>query len=109
MERISREIKQADSINTISSTDLKLNTKDEAGADKTVEFLLSGSDVQILENDVLTGNLNPESVSVSSLDFTEITTTKSKAVKIILTVSSENDLLNRNEVFYDTVVLRGSY
>ena len=108
MERISREIRASYGISSISANDLILN-KDDAGANKTVEFLLSGSDVQFLEDAVLTGNLNAPNIEVTGLSFTQITTAKSKAVKIILTVQSNNDVLNRTRDFYDTVVLRGSY
>jgi type II secretory pathway pseudopilin PulG len=109
MERISREIRKARSINTISASDLKINTTDDAGVSKTVEFLLSGSNVQLLENSVLTGNLNTPNITVTALTFTQITTTAGVAVKIFLTISSNNDTLARSVDFYDTVVLRGSY
>ena len=109
MERISREIRQASNINTISGTDLKLDTQDDAGIAKTVEFLLSGSDVQLLENDLLTGNLNTPNIAITGLTFTQITMTKGKAVKVLLTLKSTNDVSATNISYYDTVVLRGSY
>lgn len=109
MERISREIKQASNIALINTTNLKLNTKDSAGTDKTIEFLLSGSDIQLLEDDVLIGNLNTGSMNVMALSFTRIITPKSDGVKIFLTVKSSNDVLARNRDFYDTVILRGGY
>ncbi len=109
MERISREVRQAYNISSISASDLKLNTTDDAGANKTVEFLLSGSNIQLLENNVLTGNLNTPNITVTNLTFTPITTVKGKAVKISLTLKSNNDTLSRLQDFYDTIVLRGSY
>ncbi len=109
MERISREVRQANSINAISSSDLKLNTKDEAGNAKTVRFLLSSSNVEFYENDVLTGNLNSPTIAVTALSFTQITTPQANAVKITLSVKSTRDLLARVKDFYDTVVLRGDY
>ncbi len=109
MEKISREIKQANGINTISASSLKLNTKDDAGADKTVTFSLSSGNIQFSENDVLTGNLNSPKITVSSLIFTEITTTSGKAIKVFLTLGSSNDSLARAYDFYDTIVLRGGY
>lgn len=109
MERISREIRASYDISSISASDLNLNTKDDAGANKTVEFLLSGSNIQFLENSVLTGNLNTPNIVVTGLTFTQVTTVKGKAVKILLTVKSNNDKLNRTQDFYDTVVLRGDY
>ncbi|MFH1608746.1 MAG: hypothetical protein ABH951_01855 [Patescibacteria group bacterium] len=109
LEKVSREVRQAYAINSISENDLKLNTKDDAGVNKTVRFVLSGNDVQYFENDVLTGNLNPNNVSVSELTFTQIITVEGSAVKITLTISSTNDSLGRTADFYDTVVLRGDY
>ena len=109
MERISREIRQANGINSISTSDLKLNTKDDAGVAKTVEFVLSSSNVRLLENDALTGNLNTQNITVANISFTQINTAKGTAVKIFLTIRSNHDLSNRNQDFYDTVVLRGDY
>jgi len=109
MERISHEIRQAYGINSIGAGDLKLNTKDDAGNNKTVEFLLSGSNVRFLENDIFTGNLNNQNITVTGLTFTQINTLKGTAVKIFLTIRSSHDSLNRVEDFYDTVVLRGDY
>ncbi|MEO5635260.1 MAG: type II secretion system protein [Candidatus Paceibacterota bacterium] len=109
MERISREIRGSYGINFISGTDLVLNTKDVAGANKTEEFVLSGHDIRFLENGTLTGNLNTPNIYVTALTFTQITTTTGKAVKVVLTVKSTNDALGRTENFYDTIVLRDSY
>jgi len=109
MERISREIRQAYDINSISPSDLKLNTKDIYGSNKIVEFLLSSSNVQLLENNIFIGNLNTPKIVVTGITFTQITTAKGKAVKIILTIKSANDTLGRTQDFYDTIVLRGDY
>ena len=109
LERVAREVRKANGINTISASDLKINTIDDAGTSKTVEFLLTGSNVQLLENNVLTGNLNSPKISVTSLSFTQITTTSSSAIKISLALQSSNDALGRTVNYYDTVVLRGGY
>ncbi|MBI2627594.1 hypothetical protein HYW72_01540 [Candidatus Nomurabacteria bacterium] len=109
MERMSREIRQAYDISSIGANNLKLNTKDDAGANKTIEFLLSGFNLQLLENNIFTGNLNAPNIAVTVLAFSQITTVKGKAVKIFLTVKSNNDALNRTFDFYDTIVLRGAY
>ncbi len=109
IERISRETRQAYGVNSISSSDLKLDTTDDAGVNKTVRFVLSGTDVQFYENDILTGNLNTTNIQVTALSFTQITTTKGKAIKMTLSVKSTRDSLSRVETYYDTVSLRGSY
>ena len=109
MEKMSREIRQAYDISSMSGSDLNLNSTDSGGASKTVEFLLSGSNLQLIEDSVLTGNLNTPNIVVTGLTFTQITTNKGKAVKILLSVRTSNDALNRTVDFYDTIVLRGDY
>ena len=109
MERISREIRGAVSISTLNTTDLILNTKDSGGGNKTVEFSLSGANLQLIENGTLTGNLNTPKIVVTGISFSQITTTQGKAVKVFLTLRSTDDSLNRVKNFYDTIVLRGIY
>ena len=109
MERVAREIRGAEDITLLGAGNLKLSTTDEFGAAKTIEFLLDGTDVKLLEDGVLIGNLNAPGMSVSALSFTQITTSAGKAVKISLSLGSENDKLGRTFDFYDTIVLRGSY
>ncbi|MFZ3015603.1 MAG: hypothetical protein WA101_01205 [Minisyncoccia bacterium] len=111
LDKISREIRQATGINSINNdgNNLVINTKDDVDADKTVEFLISGSDLQIKENDILIGNLNTPNIIVNDLSFVQIATAKGNAVKIFLSVSSVFDSSNRIENFYNTVVLRGNY
>lgn len=109
LERMSREIRQANSINTTSSSDIVLNTKDGLGNSKTIEFALSGSDILLKENGVLTGNLNSPNLIITGLSFSQITTVKGTAVKFSISAKSSRDLTNRIENFYDTIVLRGDY
>jgi len=109
MEKISREIRQARGIITINANSLKLDTTESDGSSKTVEFSLSGSNLRLLENNVLVGNLNSPNIVVSGLTFTQIITTTGQAVKISFTVSSTQDSLSRTYNFYDTIVLRGDY
>ncbi len=109
MEKMSREIRQSNNIFSISVSDLTLNTKDELDNNKTIRFVLSGSDVQFYEDGVLTGNLNTPNIQVTNLSFTEITTAQGKAIKISFSVSSTKDESDRVEDFYNTVVLRGGY
>ena len=109
MERMSREIKQAYGVNTIGINNLKLNTTDDNDVNKTVEFLFSSPNVSFLENDIVMGNLNTQNITVMGLTFTQIDTPKGIAIKIFLTVKSNHDSLNRNQDFYNTVVLRDIY
>ncbi len=109
MERIEREIKQATSVASVSPTVLRLNTTDEAGAAKIVQFSGSGTDLVLSENDVTTGNLNLPHINVQNLSFIQITTANSRAVKVYFEVSSDRDTQSRVTKFYNTAVLRGSY
>ncbi|MFZ2072189.1 MAG: hypothetical protein WAV10_00695 [Minisyncoccia bacterium] len=111
MERISREIRQANGINSINNNgnNLILNTKDDVGNDKTIEFLLTDSNLQIKENDVLIGNLNTPNIIITGLSFDQITTVKGLAVRVVFNAKSFRDGSNRIEDFYDTIVLRGKY
>ena len=108
MERISREIRQADSINSITGTTLRLNTANGAGV-KTVEFRFVSPNIELWDAGANIGNLNSPNIVVTGLTFTEITTAESKAVKVVLSLYSSHDSLARVQYFYDTVVLRGSY
>jgi len=109
IERISREIRGAVDISFLSSSDLILSTTDTAGVSKTVEFTYSGNNVGLIENGISSGNLNSPTITVTALSFTQINTTVGKAIKIVLTVRSNNDLSGHTESFYDTVALRGVY
>jgi Tfp pilus assembly protein PilE len=109
MERISREIRQSKSVASISSSDLKLNSTDSSGTAKTVEFLISGTNLQFKENGVLTGNLNDPNIQITNVTFTQITTAKGKAIKIQMSAKDMRDRSARTENFYDTIEMRGSY
>ncbi|MDP9249510.1 MAG: hypothetical protein M3M85_03330 [bacterium] len=109
MERVAREVRGAEDIILISADNLKLSTTDAGSQPKTVEFLLDGANVEFLENDNLTGNLNAPNIAVSGLSFTQITTAAGKAVKVHITLGVANDKLGRTFDFYDTIVLRGNY
>lgn len=109
MERISREIRQAWDIDSIATSSLVLDSKDQAGVNKTVGFSLVGSDIELSENAVLVGNLNMPNISILVLTFAQINTTEGKAVKVFLTFKSNNDKAERIQGLYNTVVLRGNY
>ncbi|MBP6865919.1 MAG: prepilin-type N-terminal cleavage/methylation domain-containing protein [Candidatus Pacebacteria bacterium] len=109
LERVSREIRQATSISTITATNLKLNTTDSSGNAATITFTLSGTNIELRQNDVLIGNLNSTNLKITALTFTQITTSNSSAVKIEMTATSNRYGSVRAANFYDTLVLRGSY
>lgn len=116
MERISREIRQAGSVDiansTLNSTPgiLKLNGIDSSNNAYTIKFQVVGSALNIYQNDVLIGNLVGSNISITNLIFRKITTEGTKeAVKIEMTLQDDRSQSLRNENFYDTVILRGGY
>lgn len=110
IERLSREIRNAYDITSITPTSLKLTTEGEEGTPtKTIDFILSGGEVQMLDDNALVGNINSANITVTALSFTQINTTEGKAVRVTLTVQSESDLLGRTADFFNTVALRGLY
>ena len=107
MERITREIRTAYSINPASVFGsspgrLKLDTYNISGATTTIDFYLDNGILKVIEG---TGTGNPltlNGVSVSNLIFYQITNaTTSKAIKVEAIINGKN--------FYDTAILRNSY
>ena len=115
IERMTREIRTADSIDTGVSVfasnpgTLKLNTTDASGTAKTVQFDRTSNAVRFTDNGTVSGNLTGAQVSVTSLIFRNITTTEGSAVRIEMTLQSLRSSANRSVTIYDTVALRGSY
>jgi len=105
MERMSREIRQASGIVSISANDLVL----DMGASKTMEFKFVDPNIQFWDTGSNIGNINSPNIVVTNITFTQIDTVKGKAVKIVLTVKPTNDPSGNTQDFYDTIVLRGSY
>ena len=113
MERLSREIRQAESVDLVNSTlgsspgVLQLNSRDSAGTAMTVRFAIASGNLNLYENGTLVDNLVTENISPTSLIFRRITTTNGDAVKIELTVQDTSS--SKTENFYNTVILRGTY
>jgi len=109
LKKIAQEIRSAYRIDEISASALEIETLDEDGDERDVDFLLFGTDVRFLERDIFIGNLNSPNLEVTGLSFTEVETINSAAIKISVSVKSKRDTQNRVVNFYDTVILRGSY
>jgi len=110
MERISREIRQAESVDASSTqTMLVLNSHDDSGTDMIIKFIEEDGRLDLYKNDILQGNLLGQNLSITDLIFNRITTTVSQAVKIKITLQYSGGHNIKIENFYDTVILRGSY
>ena len=107
MERMTREIRTAYSINPASVFGsspgrLKLDTYDEAGATTTADFYLDNGTLKLSEGGGTANPLTLNGISVSNLIFYQMAnSTTSKAVKVEMIINGKN--------FYDTAILRNSY
>ncbi len=104
MDRISREIRQAQSIDASSTSDsLILN------GDNLINFRKENNELNLYKNGSLEGSLISDDVSVINLVFRPISTVESQAVKIEMNISYSKGGYTKSENFYNTIVLRGGY
>jgi Tfp pilus assembly protein PilE len=115
MERMSREIRNADNIRTSTSTfgtspgALDLENYVDVTTSTYVKFSTTNGELNLSVNNTNLGNLLSANVQVTSLVFRKITTTNSTAVKIEMTLRDTKDQTSLAENFYDTIILRGGY
>jgi hypothetical protein len=116
MDRISREIRQANSIDIGSSYlgsnpgVLQLNTKDSSGTSTTVKISKEGNILNLYQpSNTLVASLLDNDISITNLVFTRIDTVAGEAVKIEMTLLDTKSKNMRTENFYNTIILRGSY
>jgi prepilin-type N-terminal cleavage/methylation domain-containing protein len=114
LERLSREIRNAYDVDAVNSTfgtspgRLTLKTKDALGANTTVEFYVTNSQLGIKEGGVDKGSLMTKNATLTNLIFRSITTANSKAIKIDMTIADSRSTLQQTAKFYDTIIMRGS-
>ncbi len=108
MENIIREVRESKDINTCSSNLLSLTQKDN----NIVNFSISDG-VMILSEGIDTqinkGALNSFDIKITNFNCNIINTTKSKALKIKVDLSTQINNQEKTESFYSTIILRGSY
>jgi Tfp pilus assembly protein PilW len=118
MERMTREIRNATSVDTLHSVlatstagVLALNTTDDSGNPQTVKFYLAPSTgaLSVDSKGIYVGPLTLSGVTVNELEFQLSTSTNSQAVKIDLGLTSVVGSASTTTNFYSTIVLRGSY
>lgn len=114
MDRISREIRQASSIDIANSSlgldggVLQLNSTDSSGSPITIKISNVGEAINVYQPaDTFVGNLLNGSVVVDSLIFRRVDTTAGEAVKIEMVLRDTKN--NKTENFYNTIILRGAY
>lgn len=115
IERITREIRQAESIDTINSVfnsspgALQLNSIDSGGSQMTIKFSVTNGAINLYEGGTLVGNLLGQNITATSLVFRRITTTNGEGVKIELTLQDNISKNLQTANFYNTIILRGGY
>lgn len=116
MEWISNELKLADSVyvaqsNLATTTNpyLSLNSYSASGASTVIKFFLSGNTLRISEGGVDKGALTASTTKVTRLIFYSVSTTTTQAIKTEMWLSSGTTTNYKQEKFYITAVLRGSY
>ena len=113
LDRISREIRSAKSINIAASTleshpgQLVLNTKDNAGQDTTIDFYLESGVLKVREGGIERGSLTKQKLLVTNLVFRRIASTSIEAVKIELTLEGSSGPRTKQKTFYTSALLRG--
>lgn len=115
IERISREIRQAKTVDTTNSTlgsspgVLQLNSTDGSGNALLVKFMVSSGALNMYTGGTLKDNLLGQNITVNNLVFRRISTTNGEAVKIELTLQDNSSKTTKTANFYDTIILRGGY
>jgi type II secretory pathway pseudopilin PulG len=109
MENISRELRQAS--NFVLNGNQTILTIKTNGSTKTVTYTYASPNITV-QDSILgnLGNLNTPNVSVTSFSITPLSTPKSQAARISLTVRANSDATGQSSAdFKNTVVLRGDY
>lgn len=115
LERITREIKNGESINSAqsvfgtASSSITIDGKDTLEAAKTSYIYLQNGVIKIRENGIEKGQLTASTTNVTNFTLRLIDQADSDAVKIEMTIQAGTGDFVKNENFYSTAVLRGSY
>ncbi len=112
IERIGREVRQADTINTSSSVlgthpgTLVLEGVDTNGAPRTAQIYFSNGKVMLRENGIDLGALTEDSVTVTSLIFRRFVAGTAEGIRTEITLESGVDNSYRTDTFYSSAVVR---
>lgn len=115
METVGREIRQSISIDLGQSAlgvhpgTITLHSRDVDGNPRTVAFSVADDTVYMSENGANIGPLTHEDTKVTNFLLRSITTPNSTGVKLELQLEVGTSSSYRNENFYSTFLLRGSY
>jgi type II secretory pathway pseudopilin PulG len=111
LDRLVREVRAASSVNVAQSSfntnpgRLMLNTI----GGSTTEFYTQNGVMMIKQGATAAATSTDPSLAVTNLIFRYLTTSRSQAVRVELTLAQTTGAVTRSEKFYTTAVLRGSY
>jgi type II secretory pathway pseudopilin PulG len=115
LELLTREIKNGVSITAgqssfgTASSSITIEGLDSTEISKTTYIYLSNGVLQLSKNGVSQGQLTSSSTIVTNFTLRFIDQTISDAIKIELTLQAGSAEYQKQETFYSTAVLRGSY
>jgi Tfp pilus assembly protein PilW len=110
LERISRELHSASTVDTLSSV-LGVSPSVlvlDAGATTTM-FSVTGSTLMLTQNGVVLGPLTSDSVIVEDFTVNRYVGTSTELVRVGITLSAETKAASTTRTYYTSAVLRGSY
>lgn len=115
MERMTRDIKSATSVDLVNSTfnanpgRLTLNTINASGTPMVIEYFISNNALRVKEGGIDKGSLLSSQTSISGVLFQYINTGRSIGVKIDLHVTASRGQVTDTDHFYNTIIMRGTY
>lgn len=110
LERMTRAIRSADSVNTgLSTLGVSPGALALTESGTTTEFYTSGSSLMLSVNGTELGPLTSDAVTVQSVVFNRYTGSTTEMVRVALTLSAVGKASSSTRTFYTSAVLRGSY
>lgn len=104
MERMIVEVREADSIVSVSSESLKLMNDSD-----TVSFQKNGTQLDLYKNDILQSTLNTSAVEVLNLSFHTYTLNDIELVRVQLGLRSTVGAESEDWTINSGAILRGAY
>lgn len=110
LERISRTLRSADSVDVLGSTfGVSPGILELTEGGTTTSFYVSGDRLVISVNGTERGSLTSSEVVVEDLTFTHYQGSMTELVRAAITLSIESDTASSTRTFYTSAVVRGSY
>lgn len=114
MERMSRDIMYATSVDSPNSTfgsspGVLTLTSTSNAVSTTTKFYVDTGVLKVDVNGTYSGPLNGRGTQITNLVFYNISSGKSSAVRIDMTIRSTVANVIKDKTYHSTVVLRGSY